>query len=103
MCFNHRLHRLLPRGVQVSLGRICLPYRLARDRAVIFRLRNDCVLLDAHLLGNGKFRCFNKRLSKIFFYGKFHFRRVIDSQVFFSIAGTFRNYSDFHRLETYGL
>ena len=61
------------------------------------------MLLDAHLLGNGKFRCFNIRLSKIFFMENFIFVASLIHMFFFPIAGTFRNYSDFHRLETYGL
>ena len=37
-----------------------------------------------------KFRCFNKRFSKIFFMGNFIFVASLIHKFFFSIAGTFR-------------
>ena len=67
MCFNQRRHRLLPRGVQTKRGRICLPCRLARDRAVIFERLYNCELSVAYRFGTYQISVFQNTFHSTFF------------------------------------
>ena len=95
MCFNQRRRRLLPRGVQTKRGRICLPCRLARVRAVIFERLYNCELSVAYRFRTYQISVFQNTFHSTFFYGEIDFRHVIDSQVFFRSPGLFEITSAF--------